>query len=37
MTLRLVGQPKFAPGFKYISSAVFSKNVETLSAYIAAK
>ncbi len=33
---RLVGQPKFAAGFKYVSSAVFSQNVETLSAYIAA-
>ena len=33
---RLVGQPKFAEGFKYISSAVFSKNVETLSTYLAA-
>lgn len=34
---RLVGQPKFAPGFRYISSDVFSKNVEALSAYVAAK
>jgi PelA/Pel-15E family pectate lyase len=34
---RLVGQPKFAMGFKFVSSAVFSENVETLSAYIAAK
>ncbi|MBN9122382.1 MAG: pectic acid lyase [Planctomycetes bacterium] len=34
---RLVGQPKFAREFRYISSAVFSANVETLSAYIAAK
>lgn len=33
---RLVGQPKFADGFKYISSAVFSNNVETLSAFPAA-
>ena len=31
----LVGQPKFANGFKYISSAVFSRNVETLSEYLA--
>lgn len=33
---RLVGQPKFTEGFKYISSAVFSKNVETLSAFVEA-
>lgn len=32
---RLVGQPRFADGFRYISSAVFSRNVETLSAYLA--
>jgi hypothetical protein len=34
---RLVGQPKFAPGFKFVSSAVFSTNLEALSAYLAAK
>ncbi len=34
---RLTGQPKFAPGFRYLSSAVFSRNVEALSAYLAAK
>jgi PelA/Pel-15E family pectate lyase len=34
---RLVGQPKFATGFKYLSSAVFSQNLETLSAYVATK
>lgn len=33
---RLVGQPKFVPGFAYVSSAVFSTNVETLSDYVAA-
>ncbi|HVK08120.1 MAG TPA: pectate lyase [Gemmataceae bacterium] len=33
---RLVGQPKFEKGFRYLSSTVFSKNVETLSAFIAA-
>ncbi len=33
---RLVGQPKFARSFAYLSSAVFSRNVETLSAYLAA-
>lgn len=32
---KLVGQPKFATGFKYLSSAVFSQNVETLSEYLA--
>jgi hypothetical protein len=32
---RLVGQPKFRPGDKYISSAVFSHNVELLSRYLA--
>lgn len=31
----LVGQPKFADGFKYISSDVFSRNVEVLSEYLA--
>jgi PelA/Pel-15E family pectate lyase len=31
---RLVGQPKFAEGFKYTSSAVFSRNIETLSEYL---
>jgi hypothetical protein len=31
---RLVGQPKFDKGFKYLSSAVFSKNVETLAGYL---
>lgn len=33
---RLVGQPKFAMGFRYISSEVFSRNVETLSAFVSA-
>lgn len=32
---RLVGQPKFDRGFKYLSSAVFSTNVETLAGYLA--
>ncbi len=31
----LVGQPKLKPAFRYISSAVFSRNVETLSEYVA--
>ena len=31
---RLVGQPKFRPGFRYISSQVFSSNVESLSEFI---
>ncbi len=34
---RLVGQPKFANGFRYISSATFAKNVGILSDYLAAK
>jgi hypothetical protein len=34
---RLVGQPRFAPGFKYLSSAVFSRNLETLSEYLGRK
>lgn len=33
---RLVGQPRFSPGFRYLSSEVFSRNVETLSQYLAA-
>lgn len=33
---RLVGQPRFSPSFRFISSEVFSRNVETLSEYIAA-
>lgn len=32
---KLVGQPKFADGFRYISSEVFIRNVETLSDFIA--
>jgi PelA/Pel-15E family pectate lyase len=32
----LVGQPRFTRGFRYLSSAVFSRNVETLSAYLTA-
>jgi PelA/Pel-15E family pectate lyase len=31
---RLVGQPKFDKGFKYLSSETFGKNVETLAAYL---
>jgi hypothetical protein len=33
---RLVGQPKFAESFRYVSSEVFARNVETLSAYVGA-
>ncbi|MCI0359664.1 MAG: pectic acid lyase [Planctomycetaceae bacterium] len=33
---RLVGQPKFKPGEKYISSAVFSQHLQTLRGYVAA-
>jgi PelA/Pel-15E family pectate lyase len=32
---QLVGQPKFSLSFLYLSSAVFSRNVETLSEYVA--
>lgn len=31
---RLVGQPKFERGFRYISSDVFNRNLQTLSEYI---
>jgi hypothetical protein len=31
---RLVGQPKFLLGFRYLSSAVFSHNLETLAAFV---
>ncbi|CAN5211658.1 pectate lyase [soil metagenome] len=34
---RLVGQPKFSDGFRYLSSAVFSRNVEVLSEYVGGK
>ncbi len=33
----LVGRPKFKRGFRYISSDVFSRNIETLSEYIASQ
>ncbi len=33
---RLVGQPKFAPNTPYIASELFSRNLETLSAYLQA-
>jgi hypothetical protein len=32
----LTGQPKFADGFRYISSGVFNRNIELLGEYIAA-
>jgi PelA/Pel-15E family pectate lyase len=32
----LYGQPKFKPGDKFINSAVFSRNLETLSQFLAA-
>jgi len=32
---RLVGQPKFSPSYRYLSSAVFSRNVELLAEYLA--
>lgn len=31
---RLVGQPKFPPGFRYLASDVFCRNVEILSTYL---
>ena len=34
---KLVGQPKFADGFQYLSSAVFIRNVETLSEFVGAE
>jgi hypothetical protein len=34
---RLVGQPKFEKGFQFLSSDVFNRNVETLSAFLAAE
>jgi hypothetical protein len=34
---RLVGQPKFVPGFRYLSSGVFGKNAEALARFLAAK
>jgi hypothetical protein len=33
---RLVGQPKFKPGFLFLDSGVFSKNLETLSDFVSA-
>lgn len=33
---RLVGQPKFPPGFQYLSSESFSRNLETLAQYVKA-
>jgi PelA/Pel-15E family pectate lyase len=34
---RLVGQPKFPAGEKYLASEVFSRNLETLSAFLIAE
>jgi hypothetical protein len=31
---KLVGQPRFAVGFRYLSSDVFSRNIETLSRFV---
>jgi PelA/Pel-15E family pectate lyase len=33
---RIVGQPNFAVGYRFINSAVFSRNLETLSEYLEA-
>ncbi len=32
---RLIGQPKFERGFRYLSSDAFSRNVQTLAVYLA--
>lgn len=32
----LVGQPSFKPGFRFLSSTVFNRNIETLSDYLVA-
>jgi len=34
---RLVGQPRFSPAFRYVSSEVFSQNVTTLSEFLMAR
>ena len=34
--MKLVGQPKFATGFKFLASEVFNRNLEALSGYVAA-
>ena len=34
--MKLVGQPKFAVGFKFLASEVFNRNLEALSDYVAA-
>lgn len=34
---RLVGQPKFESGFRYLSSEIFGRNVELLCDYLAAR
>ncbi len=34
--MKLVGQPKFATGFKFLASEVFNRNLEALSDYVAA-
>jgi hypothetical protein len=33
---RLVGQPKFEKGFRYLASSEFNRNVEVLSQYLVA-
>jgi PelA/Pel-15E family pectate lyase len=34
---RLRGRPRFSPGFRYLDSAVFSRNVELLAAWLAGR
>jgi len=34
--MKLVGQPKFAPGFQFLASEVFNKNLEMLADFVAA-
>ena len=34
---RLVGQPKFKPGFQYLDSGIFSRHLEALSAFVASQ
>lgn len=35
--MKLVGQPKFAPGFQFLASEVFNRNMELLAAFVLAK
>lgn len=33
--MKLVGQPKFVPGFQFLASEVFNRNLEALAAFVA--